>query len=183
MKTHTIPALLAALCAAFLSACSSLPKTPLYSEAKKAGALVPKKDSAMVFVYWAPHARHVVGVKLYANDALLTPKMGTGCFYAYDAAPGQIRIGSTNLGGNTGAEVAGAAVGGAIAGGPVGAVIAAPLVYSWRKKDFVHLNAAPSETYYVEMYQAFSREKMRQVSKEEGEKGIEKCHWLNPSTN
>lgn len=180
MKQQTILALLAALCAVFLSACASGPKGPLYSEAKQTGALVPKKDKGLVLVYWKPHPVRAIPYRLYANDELLTPRMSLGRFYAYDATPGELRLASTGGSGDAGMDVGAVAAGSLIAGGPLGFAIMAPLAYAGRKKDRAGLNIAPSETYYVEMYTGFTREQMRQVTKEKGEKGIEKCRWLNP---
>lgn len=181
MKTHRILALVAAACAILLSSCASGPKGPLYSEVKQTAALVPKKDRSLVLIYWNPgRIRQLFHV--YANDQPITGALSGGTFFAYDAAPGQIRLASTGMGGmSTGATVGGAALAGGLAGGPAGAVVAAPLVYALgRKKEYVRLNALPAETYYVEMYQGFSRERMRQVSKEDGERGLEKCRWVSP---
>lgn len=184
MKTPTIALLFTALCGILLTSCASGPKGPTYAEAKQTGALVPKKDKSLVLIYWKPgRIRQLFHV--YANDQPITGALSGGTFFAYDAAPGQIRLASTGMGGmSTGGAVGGAALAGGLTGGPVGAVVAAPLVFALgRKIEYVRLTALPAETYYVEMYQGFSRERMRQVSKEDGEKGIEKCRWVNPASN
>ncbi|MCX6979246.1 MAG: hypothetical protein NTV08_00610 [Verrucomicrobia bacterium] len=181
MKTHRILALVAAACAILLTSCASGPKGPTYTEAKQTGALVPKKDKGLVLVYWKPHPLRAAFYRVYANDELITTKMRLGHFYAYDAAPGELRLASTGGSGDAGKDVGTVAAGSLIAGGPLGFAIMAPLAYAARKKDRAGLNIVPSETYYVEMYTGFTREQMRQVSKEAAEKGIEKCRWLNPT--
>lgn len=175
MKTPITPALLAALCAMFISACASGPQRPRYSEAKQTGVLVPKKDKGLVLVYWHP-ATGLQKFNIYANDKLLTDRMGLGDFYTYDAPPGPVRFSSTGGSGNLTQD----AILGSVVGGPLGGLLTMGLS---KKKGVPVVEVAPAETYYVEMGTTGWREKMTLVSKEAGEKGIKDCRWINPPGN
>lgn len=158
MKTQTSFALLAALCAILLSACAGGPE---YSRNKNSAALSPAKDKALVLIFWrGGMAGAATKWTVFANEKVLTDNMRRGAFYSYQANPGELRL-ATKMGWNW-ASLAGANLVAQI------------------KKDQVAFQLAPNETYYMEMAFGTWREKIKQVSKEEGEKGIKDCHWINP---
>jgi len=95
--------------------------------------------------------------QIYANEQLVAKKFGRGDCFAYQADPGQLNLWiKCNMG--------------------FGNLI--PLPGNFRT-DQAPLQILPNQTYYEEMYLGGAGAKLRQVSQEEGKKGIEDCDWMD----
>lgn len=173
MKIHSVLAVFAACAAISLPACTV--SGTFYPDAKKAGLIQPKKDKALVIVYMKPGFSSAADqFKVYANDQLLSDKMRRPVFCSYDATPGQVRLSLSAATAST--DTRRDVVNSAIIGGGLGALIA----YSGRKRERAVIDAISSETYFAELNNTM---KIKVVSKEEGEREIQKSHWVNLPTN
>ena len=177
--TSRIPStLLTLLSAILITGCAGGPKGPLYREVKASGAIAAPPNKGVVLVYWvssfaegglSENANHT---KVYANDLLIQDPLKPGGFCSYMAEPGPLRISSGALSGNKAGDY--------VVGGVIGGGIGVAAVSAAQKKDRMGFEVAPGETYFLETHTGMFQESMKPVAKEEGEKRIQNCHWLNP---
>ena len=181
MKKQIHLAIFATLCAVVLVGCASAPKGPLYSEAKASGTLTPPSGKGLVLVYWvysfaeggmSEYGNHTM---VYVNDQVVENKLQPGSFCSYIAEPGPLKISSgVRTKHSSGEYVASTAIGG------VGLVVDAIAQSAQQKKERAGFEVVPGETYFLETHTGSFAESMKPVSKEQGEKKIQECVWLNP---
>lgn len=107
-------------------------------------------------------------MRIYANDRMIAKiPRGRRGLLSYQADPGQLRISSGMGTGNMAGDVF-----------RYGAIVAA----SGQKADRVVFDVSPGSTYYVRLQHGFWHEVMSLVPKEEAEREIKDCHWINPPT-
>jgi len=161
-RQHTILGLIAAACACFLSSCASNPN-PTYASAK--ASLTPEPGKGLVLIYYKDGITGKAGrLKISANDQLLTDKFRRGSFYSYQAPPGPLAL--TTAVKPTYVPIAIA----------LQALAAIPIHY----KPF---QVEANQTYYLPLKAGAFMPKLEPVSKEEGERDIQNCHWVNPAGN
>lgn len=152
-----------ALFTLFLSGCASGPASARYPALKGSGVLAPQPGKALVLVYFKPYLGSINVFQLYANGQLLTDSLRPGKFYAYQAAPGHIQLGSKKQGSF--------------------AAIVNPFDQIHQMshiKDQAALDVAAGQTYFVQAYIPFSsRLNTKVVPAAEGEKGIRNCVLIN----
>jgi hypothetical protein len=153
-----------ALFALFFPGCASGPASARYSALKGTGALQPQSGKALVLVYFKPYLGSINVFQLYANGQLLTDSLRPGTFYAYQAAPGRIQLGSKKQGSL--------------------AAIVNPFDQIHQMthiKEQAAFDVTAGETYYVQAYIPFSsRLNTKLVPAAEGENGIRNCALINP---
>ncbi len=157
---------------AFCAGCISGPSGPAYKDFTTSGGAIAPSGKATVLIYWVSGEGSVSDnsnrSKLYLNNQMMEVSLRPGGFYSYSADPGSLQISSGGAMGSKG----GNNVLGALGGGVLG-------VMKQQKKDHFVLDVKAGEVYYVETKSGFVHEKMMAVPKEEGERRIQKCHWLN----
>jgi hypothetical protein len=140
--------------------CASM-NTPVYESVK--GSLKPEPGKALVLIYFKSHyGSGVAKWHIYANDQLLIASFTKGSFFSFQANPGELRLSTTwNM-----TYI------------PLGLAVQSLGLIPARQPV---IQIQPGQTYYLEMHVGPVREVIRQVSEEDGEKGIAKCNWINPS--
>lgn len=167
MRKYFSFCLLATLCALVAAGCSS----PLYREAR----IAAPRDKGLVLIYWPAsddaQSDKTNFTKVYVNDELIEKHLRPGTFCSYKPAPGTLKISSGKYTGNKPGDYVRAG----IWGGPerMAGVFAA------QKMDRAVLNIMAGETYFFETRAGMVSEKMQQVSRGQGERGIEQCRWVN----
>jgi hypothetical protein len=171
MKTKLAHLSMTIITIAFLSGCASGPR---YGEVRSSGIIAPPSDKALLIIYWPNSLAEGQGnkTKVYANDLLIQPKLRPGSFCFYYADPGPLRI-SSGAYNSTKADY----VASGIAAGAIGVMV----VEGAQKKDMVEINAVAGQTYYVETHNGELHEKMHLMPSADGEKNVQKCHWLGLS--
>ncbi|HEY3899754.1 MAG TPA: hypothetical protein VGM54_14135 [Chthoniobacter sp.] len=158
----------ATLAIALLSGCAS---GPHYREANKSGALDPHSGNGMVLIYWLPGfvGSANPGTSLLVNNTPLPRLVPRGGFYSYEAAPGPLHIAFPGLEYN---PTAGDNARAFATGGLVGVA----MENSAHIKGFsVDTSVVPNQTNYIQL--GFG--KLKEVSKEQGEREVQKCRWIN----
>jgi hypothetical protein len=154
--------LIASICACLVSGCAGNGNQTYHSAM---ASLTPQPGRGLVLIYYKDGVGgHAARWRISANDQLLTDNFRRGCFYAYQAAPGTLVLATsvkpTHI--------------------PVAIVMqAAGAVPNHHKPIQVEAN----QTYWLPIKAGAFRERLEPVSKEEGERDIQDCHWLNPTGN
>lgn len=165
MKTHIPLLLLAAVAIALLPGCGTL--GPLYPDVKNAGSLTAPKDKGLVILYQGGGAN----CKIYGNDQLITT-LRAKSFYTYITNPGPLTLSSTFGSGNATKDFF-------LGGGPMGGGL---MSLTDQKKDWVTINVAAGQVYYVETRHHW-RDYLEQESQADAEKVLNywECDWENPN--
>ncbi|WP_395752434.1 hypothetical protein [Prosthecobacter sp.] len=157
MNKSIFLSVLAFIGALLMSSCAS---GPTYSSSVNSPGLKPAPGKGLVLVYWdSGMAGTATTWDLYANDKLVTHGMRRGGFCSIQAQPGPLKL-ETKQGWNW-------------------ASLAGLNLINQIKKDQPSLNIAPNQTYFMEMAFGTWREKITQVSAEQGREDIADCHWVN----
>jgi hypothetical protein len=150
---------IAAICAFIFSGCASN-TAPLYPNVK--ASLTPQAGKGLALLYFNAGMGPGGSAKyhVYANDKALIERFTNKTFYSYQAPPGDLRLVTTKN---------------------VPYVLVLPGLFDLIPKNQPPVRIDANQVYYFKLSVGFFRENLRQVSKEEAEKDMNDCHWLNPS--
>lgn len=126
----------------------------------------------MILVYWPPHFfTGSSGYFLFANNVLLPGQWHEGGFYSYEAAPGPLNLAFSNSQGK--ATATGEAVSILLGGANYLAYVGS------HRRIGLDINILPEQTHYVQLAHIRGEFALKEVPKEEGERDIQECHWVN----
>jgi hypothetical protein len=149
---------------------------PVYRDVSKSGSLTGRPGTGMVLIYWPPDFfTGDSGYWLFANDVVLPSQLLKGGFYSYEAAPGPLDVAfSMSKGKSTAGGQALSILAPVLTGGY-------PSYMLFHRRPRLDINVLPEQTHYVRLAKDSGHlpPVLIEVRKEEGEREIQECHWIN----